>query len=85
MNINELKNVDIVTINPDTLVDISNIKINERLSAANRILDYVNQIKNPYCYRCNDYIVKINFVDTSVTLTEKLKELIQKTANADNQ
>lgn len=85
MNINELKNVDIITINPDTLVDISDIKINERLSAANRILDYVNQIKNPYCYRCNDYIVKINFVDTSVTLTEKLKELIQKTANADNQ
>lgn len=84
MNINELKNVDIVKVNPDTLVDIKDIKINERLSSTNRMIDYVNQIKNPYCYRYNDYVVKINFVDTSITLTDKLKELIQKTANVNN-
>ena len=44
--------------------------------------DFIRQVKNPYCYKYGDYIVKINFEDTEVTLTERLREMILKAADA---
>lgn len=82
MSIEELKKVDVTTVNPDELVDIREIKINNRLKYPNQVHDFVEKIKNPYCYKYADYIVKIGFEDTAVTLTERLTELILKTANA---
>jgi hypothetical protein len=42
----------------------------------------LSQIKNPYCYKYSDYIVKIRFEDTKVTLIDSLKELVLKTVNS---
>lgn len=48
-------------MNKAELVDISTVKINMELPLKERILDYVKQIKNPYCYICNGVVVKIGF------------------------
>ena len=55
-------------------VDVTKVDIQD-------LVDNVRQIKNPYCYKYGDYVVKISFEDTAVTLTERLKELMLKTAN----
>ena len=81
MKIEEMKNVDITKVNRDELVDIRTIKIDENLNQEQKIREFVEQIKNPYCYTYGDYIVKISFEDTEVTLTERLRELILKTAS----
>lgn len=57
----DLKNVDIKNVDPDTLIDIHNVKINMELSEKERILDFIEQIKNPYCFKCGDIIVKLTF------------------------
>ena len=41
-----MKNVDIRTVDPDSLCDIQNVTINQELSKRERILDFINQIKN---------------------------------------
>lgn len=71
-----LKQVDVRTVDPDTLVDINDIKINAKLPKKERVLDFMEQIKNPYCYRCGKVVVKISFNDTGVTLEDRLESLL---------
>ena len=72
-----MKNVDIRTVNPDTLRDIRDVKINTALPKAQRIQDYIRQIGNPYCYRHGKYVVKIRFADTNVTLEDRMLAYIR--------
>ena len=68
----ELEDVDIQSVQRDSLVDIKNVKIDTSLEGAERISDFLAQIKNPYCFVCDGVIVKIRFADTEDTLEEKL-------------
>lgn len=52
-------------INRDELVDIADVKINTDLPVEERIMDYIKQIKNPYCYLCNGVVVRISFAGKS--------------------
>lgn len=56
-----LSAVDIRSVDPATLVDIEDVHINPDLSDRERMLDYIRQIHNPYCYRCHGVTVKISF------------------------
>ena len=47
----ELSSVDIRTIDQEELVDMENVKIDPELPVQERVMDYIRQIKNPYCYR----------------------------------
>lgn len=80
MTLEAMKNVDIMKVNPEELVDIREVNVNSKLQQTRRVQDFVSQIKNPYCYKYGDYIVKIGFEDTDVTITDRLRELILKTA-----
>jgi len=71
-----LKQVDVRTVNPDTLVDINDTKINAKLPREERILDFIRQIRNPYCYRCGKVVVKISFNDTAVTLEDRMENFL---------
>lgn len=57
----------------DSLVDIKDVHINPQLSQDERVREFVKQIKDPYCFRDGDVIVKISFADTQVTLEERLE------------
>lgn len=72
-----MKNVDVRTVNPATLRDIRDVKINTELPKSQRIQDYIRQIGNPYCYRHGKYVVKISFADTNVTLEDRLLAYIR--------
>lgn len=67
-----MKKVDIRTVDIDTLRDIRDVKINTDLPKEERILDFIRQIGNPYCYRHGKYVVKISFADTDVTLEQRM-------------
>ena len=51
MDLQELKQVDVRTVNPDTLVDIKEIEIDRTLPKGERIQEFIRQIRNPYCFR----------------------------------
>ena len=75
--IEAMQNVDIRTVDPDTLRDIRDVEVNTALPKRERILDFVRQIGNPYCYRHGKYVVKVSFVDTDVTLEERMLAYIR--------
>ena len=70
--IEAMQNVDIRTVDPKTLRDIRDVTVNADLPKRERILDFIRQIGNPYCYRHGKYIVKVSFTDTDVTLEERM-------------
>ena len=68
----QMKNVDIRTVE-----DIRDIKIDPNLSDEERIVEYLRQIGNPYCYRHGIYAVKINYAEDGYTLNECLENYLK--------
>ena len=66
-------------VNPDDVDEITDIKIDKRKSSNERILDFLNKIKNPYIFKVKGRLVRIRFSDTDKTaddcLTNALKNL----------
>lgn len=67
-----MKNIDVRTVDINTLRDIRDVKVNTDLPKEERVLDFIRQIGNPYCYRHGKYVVKISFTDTDVTLEQRM-------------
>ena len=76
----ELKRVNIKEVNPDALVDISEIEINTKQSVQKRVKEYVEQVHNPYLVRVGEYVVKIGYSDCEETLNDRMKQYISKIA-----
>ena len=66
----QMKAVDIRKVDPETLRDIRDVHINTALPKRERMLDFIRQIGNPYCYRHGKYVVKVSFADSDVTLEQ---------------
>ena len=77
MDFEQMKNVDVKTVDRESLVDISEIHINPQMSREQRLTDFVSQIGNPYCYRCGKVVVKVSFADTNITLEERLEHYLK--------
>ena len=76
IDLEAMKNVDIRTVDPSELVDISDVKIDVSLPREERVKQFVEQIKNPYCYKCGKIIVKVTFSDTEITLNDRLESIL---------
>lgn len=77
MTIEAMKNVDIRTVNPDDLVDLGDVHVDESLPRVERIRSFLEQIRNPYCYKVGKMIVKVGFIDTDITLEDRLEHYIR--------
>lgn len=76
----ELKRVNIKEVNPEELVDISEIEIDMKQSVQKRVKEYVEQVHNPYLVRVCEYVVKIGYSDCKETLNDRMKQYISKIA-----
>ncbi|MFI3213267.1 MAG: hypothetical protein R3Y24_07980 [Eubacteriales bacterium] len=68
----QMKNIDISNIDSTSLIDIRGVNIDTSLSKAKRIESFIEQIGNPYLFKCGEITVKISFTDTEVTLEDRL-------------
>lgn len=75
MTVEEMKAVDIRTVHPEELVDITKLIIDKALEGDDRKAEFIRQVKNPYCYRVGNIIVKSSY-SGEATLTERFQELV---------
>lgn len=68
----QMSQQNIEEINRETLVDISTVKINEALTPEQKMLSFLEQIKNPYCFLCGETPVRVCFADSAPSLGELL-------------
>lgn len=68
---NELRN------HADELVDIREISVDKDLPKEKRIAAFIRQIKNPYRFRCGEFVVNACFAGNGVTLEECLQGILR--------
>ena len=68
---NELRN------HTDELVDIREISVDKDLPKEERIAAFIHQIKNPYRFRCGEFVVNACFAGNGVTLEECLQGILR--------
>ena len=66
----KMKDVDINTIDPETIVDASQIEIDINQPVHERIADFVKQTGNPYFIKVGKVIVKMGYSDTSTNVND---------------
>lgn len=69
-HLDELRGVDIATVDTSKLADVSTIKLDAALSKEERAAHILQQTPNPYCFRCGEIGVKIEFADSGPTLQD---------------
>ena len=77
MDMEEMKNVDIRTVDRESLADINDVHINRKLPREERMADFIRQIKNPYCYLDGKTVVKISFSNTDTTMEDCLEHYLR--------
>lgn len=66
----KMKAVDPRTVDRSTLVQRKDVKVRSKGTKQERIMDYIEQIKNPYCYLEGKTVVKISFAETDRTIED---------------
>lgn len=71
------KNIKINETNIDDVDELSEIKINRKKSKEEKILDFISKTKNPYIFKVNDKLVKIEFNDNGTNAEEAITNIIK--------
>lgn len=64
----EMKKVDIRTVELNILEDLDKIDVDKSLTKEERLLDFITKIKNPFCFICNGMVVKTSYSNTKDSL-----------------
>lgn len=72
----EMKNKNFEDLNSNELVDIKNIKIDTSKPKIEKLIDFIEKIKNPYLFKVGDIIVKIKFSNNNQSFQEKMENII---------
>ncbi len=62
-NLKALRDADISACNADKLVNLSDVKVKRKLPLNRRADDFIAQVGNPYLFRVDDVVVKVEFGD----------------------
>jgi hypothetical protein len=78
----EMSHMDIGYMAKSELVDAKDLKIDIRLPKPQRMEKYLEQIKNPYCFKCGETGVKVEFSDDAAPLQETLTKFLIRKKNS---
>ena len=58
------------------LVDIRDVVIDKSLPLEERVRSYVEQIKDPYCFKVGDVVVRVSYAGKDKSLTDSFTSMI---------
>ena len=77
MGIETMKNVSPKTVDRNTLVQRSSIRLDPAAPQEVRQREFIKQIRNPYCYLDGKTVVKISFAETDMTMEDCLEHYLR--------
>ena len=78
-DMNELKHVDIRNVDKSSLVDLDSVQIDESNPVQERVLSFLEQVQNPYCFRIGDVAVKVNYKSDGPSFQQNFEDLLRTT------
>jgi hypothetical protein len=73
----QMKNIDISAVDPDTIVDASEINVDINLPIPERMADYARRAGNPYFVKAGKIIVKMCYSDTTASASDCFERYIK--------
>ena len=74
MPLQQIRNIDIRTVDLDTLVDAASVSADMGLPKQERMRDVASQMGgNPYFLRSGDIAVQVSYADTPISLDERME------------
>ncbi len=70
--LDDANKVDINNIDIETIPDIKDIKISRKKVIEERILDFIDNIDNPYLFKVDNILVKVEFGENNTSAEESL-------------
>ena len=74
--IDELRRVDVRTVDKETLADMSGVALDPSLPKVERMTRFLEQVKNPYCFRLGDMVIKLEFADNAPPLQDVMTSFL---------
>lgn len=74
--IEALKNVDVRTVDRKELVDIREVEVDHCLPVEEKIREFVEKVRNPYCFKVGDVVVKSVFSKKGRSLEERFEQML---------
>ncbi|GFH88813.1 hypothetical protein IMSAGC002_00051 [Lachnospiraceae bacterium] len=72
-----MENVDVRTVDINTLTDIRDIKIDTKLPVEKKLALFAEQTNNLFVHRIGDYVVKVQFQKEGPTIDDKMEEYLR--------
>ncbi len=76
-DVDTLKNVDVRSVDKSSLVDLNSVHIDDSQPVQDRILSFLDQIKNPYCFRIGEVVVKVNYKADGPSFQQNFEDLLR--------
>jgi len=74
MPLHLLRDIDIQSVDINTLIDAASVSADLNLPVQERMYDVVEQMGgNPYFLRSGDIVVKVSYADTPVSFNERME------------
>ena len=77
MSVEAMKSVNPKTVDRNNLVQRSSVRPDPAAPREERLRDFIQQIKNPYCYLDGKTVVKISFSRTDTTMEDCLEHYLR--------
>ena len=77
MTLQEMQNIHIRDIDPNTVVNAADININTELPLLERMADAVKQMGNPYFFKVGKILVKTCFMETDITINKRYEDFLR--------
>ena len=71
------KDIDLSEVDIDEVDDLNEIIISRRKSKEERIIDFITKTKNPYIFKVNGRLVKIEFTDNGRKAEDAIMNVIK--------
>ena len=77
MGVEAMKSIDPRTVDRSTLMQRSSVRLDPSAPREERLREFIQQIKNPYCYLDGKTVVKISFTNTATTIEDCLENYLR--------
>ena len=74
--INKCKTISIDEVDINKLDDLSEIKISKKKKGYERILEFIKNVSNPYIFKIDNKIVKIEFTNNGVSAEDSITNIV---------
>ena len=68
LDLERLCEVEIENLELSTLINVEQVVIDQNLPVTERMMEYLEKVKNPYCFLCGETPDKICFIENEIKL-----------------